>query len=72
MELLGVKAVGSSSLVITALLLAPFAVLMAYTFVHPAEVASLPAASAPFLAGIYARVAMWNYMGWDNALDHRG
>jgi amino acid transporter len=50
-----------------AVLLAPFAVLTVYAAL-PGPVAGGPAPPAPqfdFLAGIM--VAMWNFMGWDNA-----
>ncbi len=69
-NLRGAPAVGDGSMGLFALLLAPFVVL---TFlgvwrgltVHPAvqwgQVASGPALSTAVL------VAMWNYMGWDNA-----
>jgi len=55
----------------TGLLLAPFVVLVALAlFVHvPMASAALPGAGtreAPDLAGAVL-VAMWNYMGWDNA-----
>jgi amino acid transporter len=63
-NMLGAKLVAGSSIWLGILLLAPFAVLAGYGFLHPA-----PAATAgphlDFLGGIL--VAMWNYMGWDNA-----
>jgi amino acid transporter len=63
-NMLGARLVAGSSLWLGILLLAPFAVLTGYGFLHPA-----PAATAgphlDFLGGIL--VAMWNYMGWDNA-----
>jgi len=63
-NMLGARLVAGSSLWLGILLLAPFGVLVGYGFLHPA-----PAATAgphlDFLGGIL--VAMWNYMGWDNA-----
>ena len=65
----GARAVGGSALVMTVLLLAPFVALSALALLHP-HAAAAPAAARPreggsLLAGIL--VAMWNYMGWDNA-----
>jgi len=74
-NLAGARAVGAGSALMTALLLGPFAVLAALAFFGhtPTAVASVasvsPAAhaeSAPDLAG-GVLIAMWNYMGWDNA-----
>lgn len=66
-NLLGAKPVGDGSLLMTALLLAPFVPLVLFALRHNAM---LPVGyAAPtrhdFLAGIM--IAMWNYMGWDNA-----
>jgi amino acid transporter len=61
----GAKAVGFSSFAFTALLLVPFAVLSVYAASHPAPARPVPAPRFDFLLGIL--VAMWNYMGWDNA-----
>jgi len=70
-NLASARAVGEESAAMTALLLAPFAALTAFAFFrHPAIAASLPApsraAETPDLSGALL-VAMWNYMGWDNA-----
>jgi amino acid transporter len=69
-NLMGVKIVGESSVILGALLLAPFAVLTVCALFHRAGVAH-PAVAHPIalrnadiLGGIL--VAMWNYMGWDN------
>ena len=67
MNLLGARFVGGGSVVFVLFLLAPFAILIARAFAVP------HAASAPMtgltrgdlLGGIL--IAMWNYMGWDNA-----
>jgi amino acid transporter len=66
-NLLGAKSVGDGSLLITALLLAPFVPLVAIAlFRHPPNPApSAGAGNHDVLAGIL--IAMWNYMGWDNA-----
>jgi amino acid transporter len=66
-NLLGAKAVGGSSVWLGILLLLPFLVLSVYGFLHrgaPATTAA-PLHQVDFLGGIL--VAMWNYMGWDNA-----
>jgi amino acid transporter len=72
-NLLGVKAVGESSVALGVLLLAPFAVLTVLALFHRAA-GALPAGhpvvqhvalrNADIMGGIL--VAMWNYMGWDN------
>jgi len=63
----GAKAVGDGSVIMMLALLAPFAVLAVLALFH-APVAS-PAASragdGDVIGGIL--IAMWNYMGWDNA-----
>src|SRR5205823_4020617 len=67
-NMLGAGAVGKSSLVMTLLLLSPFAVLAAYAFMHKGASqgnAAMPLNHVDFLAGLL--VAMWNYMGWDNS-----
>ena len=63
----GAKVVGGSSFVITVLLLAPFAVLSGYAVFHRETAApqSMPLHNVDILGGIL--VAMWNFMGWDNA-----
>jgi amino acid transporter len=63
-NLLGSRAVGGASIWLCALLLPPFFVLAAYGFAHPGPA---PPASGhvDLLGGIL--VAMWNYMGYDNA-----
>jgi amino acid transporter len=71
-NLAGAKAVGEQSAAMTALMLAPFAVLAALAIsAHPSPPLtpappSPRAAAAPDLAGGIL-VAMWNNMGWDNA-----
>ena len=62
----GVKAVGYSSVVMTVLLLAPFGVLTLFALLHAAPAAARSTAhSGDWIGGIL--IAMWNYMGWDNA-----
>lgn len=70
----GAKAVGGGALVMTVLLLAPFAVMSVLApFAHlghaggaaPPVTPAQGAAGGGLLAGLL--VAMWNYMGWDNA-----
>ena len=66
-NLMGAKPVGEGSLVMAALLLAPFVPLIFLALGHGARVpiAGGPPGEHDFMAGIL--VAMWNYMGWDNA-----
>jgi amino acid transporter len=67
----GASGVGTGSTVLAVALLAPFAVFAALAFlpgVHHGAEASAPAPAAgprALFAGVM--VAMWNYMGWDNA-----
>ena len=70
-----VRAIGWSAVALTVALLAPFAVLAALAWLAPAaaapSTASASDAAAPSLAstGLWSGVlvAIWNYMGWDNA-----
>jgi amino acid transporter len=66
-NLLGARAVGMSSTVLGVILLSPFAILAGYSLLHrsAAGVPAAPLHGVDFLGGIL--VAMWNYMGWDNA-----
>jgi amino acid transporter len=69
-NLRGAPAVGDGSVGMSMLLLAPFAVLVALGFwhgftMHPAVQWSGPASGSALSTAIL--VAMWNYMGWDNA-----
>jgi amino acid transporter len=61
-NMLGAKAVGGSSIVLGLLLLAPFA-LMAVLAPHRGIPAS--GAHSSWFSGLI--IAMWNFMGWDNA-----
>jgi amino acid transporter len=66
-NLLGARAVGSSSVWLGILLLLPFAVLTCYAVAQrtaPAG-AAIPLRNVDFLGGIL--IAMWNYMSWDQA-----
>ena len=72
-NMFGAGAVGRSSLVMTLLLLAPFAVLSVYAVMHTGSFAAqsaTPLSHGDFLAGLL--VAMWNYMGWDNSTTIAG
>ena len=69
-NLRGAPAVGEDSVWMSALLLAPFAVFVGLGFCHgimqhPAVQWSGPASESALSTAIL--VAMWNYMGWDNA-----
>ena len=61
-NLLGVKAVGNSSIILGILLLVPFGLIVILARHH-----DLPAAAVQpnWYAGLV--IAMWNFMGWDNA-----
>jgi amino acid transporter len=63
----GARSVGGSSVVMTFLLLAPFAAMAALAFARPHCVSAAPVGggSPHLLAAIM--IAMWNCMGWDNA-----
>src|SRR6202007_199987 len=64
-NLFGAKAVGASSVAAGVLLLSPFLALTIFALMHKVAVAPGPAVKADFLAGVL--LAMWNFMGWDNA-----
>jgi len=66
-NLMGAKSVGDSSVAMGAVLLAPFAVLTVYGFLHRGAPAggAVPLHNVDLLGGIL--VALWNYMGWDYA-----
>jgi amino acid transporter len=66
----GARSVGNSSTVMSILLLSPFVVLTVLGLMHKfsgtaASAAPQPLSHVDILGGIL--VAMWNYMGWDNA-----
>ncbi len=61
-NLLGAKAVGNGSILLGLLLLAPFALMVVLA---PHRQIASAAAHASWYAGLV--VAMWNFMGWDNA-----
>jgi amino acid transporter len=64
-NLLGAKAVGIGSILLGALMLSPFVLITVYAFFRHLTLGTTPPARGSFLTGIL--VAMWNYMGWDNA-----
>jgi amino acid transporter len=64
-NLFGAKAVGNSSVTVGILLLSPFALLTLFALFRHVNVAPGAIAKGDFLTGVL--VAMWNYMGWDNA-----
>ena len=65
-NLLGARAVGSSSVVMAIVLLGPFAIVSVLAVVMPGSPppAPTPGEHVGILGGVL--VAMWNYMGWDN------
>ncbi len=67
-NLMGARAVGEGSLVAGLVLLSPFAVIISLAVLNPGAATGFkahPLEPPDFLAGLL--VAMWNYMGWDNA-----
>jgi amino acid transporter len=69
-NLRGAPAVGEGSVALSVFLLAPFAIFVVFGLwhgitVHPAVQWSEPASESALSTAIL--VAMWNYMGWDNA-----
>jgi amino acid transporter len=64
-NLFGAKAVGDSSIMVGVLLLSPFALLTVFALLRHTTVVPAHPVKSDLLAGIL--VAMWNYMGWDNA-----
>jgi amino acid transporter len=66
-NLMGAKSVGDSCVWMGIALLAPFAVLTVYGFLHrgASMAAPVPLQRVDFMGGIL--VALWNYMGWDYA-----
>jgi amino acid transporter len=69
-NLRGAPAVGDGSMAMSVALLAPFAVLVVLGLwkgfaLHPAPTATMTGSGAALSTAIL--VAMWNYMGWDNA-----
>jgi amino acid transporter len=65
----GASAVGGASVVLSVMLLAPFVVLTLGSCVQPAHAAP-STGDGDLLGGIM--IAMWNYMGWDNAANVAG
>ncbi|MGC2698318.1 MAG: APC family permease [Candidatus Angelobacter sp.] len=64
-NLLGAKAVGAGSVLLGAVMLTPFVVITAFAFFRHVTLGATPPAEGNLLTGVL--VAMWNYMGWDNA-----
>jgi amino acid transporter len=66
-NLRGARSVGGASVWMSVALLSPFAVMVAVAFMHARIEATPPPAAggAGLLGGML--IAMWNYMGWDNA-----
>ena len=66
-NLCGAPAVGEGSVTLFILLLAPFAVLIVLCFLHGPQHAHTNAAFTGGSVSTAIIVALWNYMGWDNA-----
>jgi len=69
LNIAGIRVVGITSLWLFFLLSAPFALIVVLTPVRLGQFADLHAATAGTGLGVLGGVlvAMWNYMGWDNA-----
>ncbi len=69
LNIAGIRVVGITSLWLFFLLSAPFAVIVAMAPFKPGAFAASHAASTTTSLGLLGgvMVAMWNYMGWDNA-----
>jgi len=69
LNIAGIRVVGITSLWLFFLLSAPFAAIVAMAPFKPGAFAVPQAASTPTSLGLLGgvMVAMWNYMGWDNA-----
>jgi amino acid transporter len=66
-NIFGSRAVGDGSVLLNAMLLAPFALLVVVAISHghaSAASGAIPLRHADLLGGLL--IAMWNYMGWDN------
>jgi amino acid transporter len=61
----GAKAVGNGSVLLGILMLSPFALITIFALFRHLTISAAPPAQGSFLTGVL--VAMWNYMGWDNA-----
>jgi len=64
-NLYGAKAVGNGSVMLGVLLLSPFAVITIFALLRHLTPSPAPLTKGDFFTGVL--VAMWNYMGWDNA-----
>jgi amino acid transporter len=64
-NLRGARSVGNMALVFGAALLVPFVLFCAYAFGSPVNADAPPATTGSFGGGLL--IAMWNFMGWDNA-----
>ena len=64
-NLYGARAVGNGSMGAGILLLVPFALLTLFALFHHVKPVPAPVLKGDFLTGLL--VAMWNFMGWDNA-----
>jgi len=64
-NLLGARPVGEASVGATLLLLLPFAVIVVIAAGHPGREVRGPRAGIDLTGAVL--IAMWNYMGWDNA-----
>jgi amino acid transporter len=68
-NLAGARAVGTGSVLLGLLLLSPFLLIVVYALVRHPALGHSPVGAGGSQGGVLAgvMVAMWNYMGWDNA-----
>jgi len=67
-NLFGARAVGNGSVLLGALLLSPFVVIIGFAIFHRGSLHEATATAGSHQDWLTAViVAMWNYMGWDNA-----
>ncbi|MGA3026736.1 MAG: APC family permease [Bryobacteraceae bacterium] len=68
-NLAGARAVGTGSVLLGTVLLSPFLLIVIFALVRHPALGNAPAGAGGAQGGLLAgiMVAMWNYMGWDNA-----
>jgi amino acid transporter len=68
-NLAGARAVGTGSVLLGILLLSPFLLIVIFALVRHPALGATPVTAGGAQGGLLAgiMVAMWNYMGWDNA-----
>ncbi len=76
LNILGISPVGKLSMLLGAMVLAPFLIMGIMALMHPAALQPVPAPSlkgVPFpMLGMALYTVMWNFFGWDNATTYAG